>query len=121
MKMQQQSKTTPPREEPKDWITWSLALGSFAAVFMLTMVFLCQYAILVQNHYRVVALRDHQRALEREKDLMQLKLQSLSSLERVEGVAKERLKMVPPAQRQVLDLRKIQANGQVAVGSTVKN
>lgn len=121
MKMQQQSKITPPREEPKDWITWSLALGSFAAVFMLTMVFLCQYAILVQNHYRVVALRDHQKALEREKDLMQLKLQSLSSLERVEGVAKERLKMVPPAQRQVLDLRKIQANGQVAVGSTVKN
>ena len=110
-----------PREESKDWITWSLALGSFAAVFMLTMVFLCQYAILVQNHYRVVALRDRPKVLEREKDLMQLELQSLSSLERVEGVVTTRLKMVPAAHRQVLDLRKIQAGGQVAVGSTVKN
>ncbi|MBX3168404.1 MAG: hypothetical protein KF760_13380 [Candidatus Eremiobacteraeota bacterium] len=110
-----------PREEPKDWITWSLALGSFAAVFLLTMVFLCQYAILVQNHYRVVALRDRQKVLEREKDLMQLELQSLSSLERVEGVVTSRLKMVPPAHRQVLDLRKIQVKGQVAIGSTVKN
>lgn len=109
------------REEPRDWITWSLALGSFAAVFMLTMVFLCQYAILVQNHYRVVALRDRQKVLEREKDLMQLQLQSLSSLERVEGVVTSRLKMVPPAHRQVLDLRKIQSSGQVAVGSAVKN
>lgn len=119
--MQEQGKTAPPREEPKDWVTWSLALGSFAAVFMLTMVFLCQYAILVQTHYRVVALRDHQRTLEREKDLMQLQLQSLSSLERVEGVVTSKLKMVPATQRQVLDLRKIQVGGQVAVGSTVKN
>lgn len=119
--MEQQAKTAPPREESKDWVTWSLALGSFAAVFMLTMVFLCQYAILVQNHYRVVALRDHQKVLEREKDLMQLQLQSLSSLERVEGLATQRLKMIPPVQRQVLDLRKIQPGGQVAIGSTVKN
>jgi len=119
--MEQQGKTTLPREEPKDWITWSLALGSFAAVFMLTMVFLCQYAILVQNHYRVVALRDRQKVLEREKDLMQLQLQSLSSLERVEGVVTQRLKMIAPTQRQVLDLRKIQVNGQVAIGSTAKN
>ena len=117
----QQSKTAPPREEPKDWITWSLARGSFAAVFMLTMVFLCQYAILVQNHYRVVSLRDRQKVLEREKDLMQLELQSLSSLERVEGVVTTKLKMVPAVNRQVLDLRKIQASGQVAIGSTVKN
>lgn len=117
----EQSKTILAREEPKDWITWSLALGSFATVFMLTMVFLCQYAILVQNHYRVVALRDRLKVLEREKDLMQLQLQSLSSLERVEGVVTKRLKMIPPAQRQVLDLRKIQVSGQVAIGSTVKN
>ena len=95
--MQQQGKTAPPREAPQDWITWSLALGSFAAVFMLTMVFLCQYAILVQNHYRVVVLRDHQRALEREQDLMLLQAQALSSLEPLEGVVTQRLKMVAPA------------------------
>ena len=114
------SRTT-PREEPREWLTWSLALGSFAAVSLLVLVFLCQYAVLVQNHYRVVALRDHQRKLERERDLMQLELQSLSSLERVESVATRRLKMVPPLQREVLDLRKIQVRQQVAVGSTAKN
>lgn len=92
------------REEPKEWLTWSLALGSFTAVSLLVMVFLCQYAVLVRTHYQVVALKDKQRALERERALMQLELQSLSSLERVEGVA-NRLGMIPPVQRQVLDLR----------------
>ena len=110
-----------PREEPREWLTWSLALGSFAAVSLLALVFLCQYAILVKNHYKVVALRDHQRVLERERDLMQLQLQSLSSLERVEGVATRRLKMIPPAQREVLDLTKFQSREQVTKGSTVKN
>jgi cell division protein FtsL len=95
-------------------LTWSLALGSFTAVFVLALVFLCQYAVLVQNHYRVVTLRDHQRKLERERDLMQLELQALSSLERVESVATRRLKMVPPLHREVLDLRKIQVQKQVA-------
>lgn len=115
------NKVSKPREEPQEWLTWSLALTSFAAVSLLLLVFLGQYAVLMQNHYRVVALRDRQRTLERERDLMQLQLQSLSSLERVEGVATQRLKMVPPVQRDVLDLRKIQPNQQVAVRSTAKN
>lgn len=115
------NKPAKPREEPQEWLTWSLALTSFAAVSLLVLVFLGQYAVLMQNHYRVVALRDRQRTLERERDLMQLELQSLSSLERVEAVATQRLKMVPPLQREVLDLRKIQASKQVTVGSTAKN
>jgi len=111
----------PPREEPKEWLTWWLALGSFSAVSVLVLVFLCQYAVLLQNHYRVVALRDRQKVLERERDLMQLELQSLSSLERVEGIAVSRLKMVSPLQREVLDLRKIQSAQQVTPAVSAKN
>ncbi len=118
--MQNSGKAT-PREEPREWLTWSLALGSFTTVSLLVMVFLCQYALLLQTHYRVVSLRDHQRTLDRERSLMQLQLQSLSSLERVEGVATQRLKMVPPVHREVLDLRKIQTKGQVSLGSVAKN
>ncbi len=118
--MQQTGKTT-PREDNKEWLTWSLALSSFAAVSLLAMVFLCQYAILIQTHYRVVALRDHQHTLDRERSLMQLQLQSLSSLERVEAVSPKNLKMIPPLQRDVLNLTKVQANRQVEPGPTAKN
>jgi cell division protein FtsL len=102
-------------------LPWFLPTGAFAIVTVLVMVFLCQYALLIRSHYQVVAMKERQRVLERERDLMELQLQSLSSLERVEKVAISRLGMVPPAQRQVLDLRKVHNSQQVAVSPAAKN
>lgn len=108
------------REESREWFSWTMALVGFSSVSLLVMVFLCQYALVIQSHYQVVTLRDRARVLERERSVMQLQLQSLSSLERVEKVATVRLGMVPPLQRQVLDLRKIQDSQQVTGGSVAK-
>lgn len=102
-------------------LPWFIPTGAFAIVTVLVMVFLCQYALLIRSHYQVVAMKERQRVLERERDLMELQLQSLSSLERVEKVAISRLGMVPPVQRQVLDLRKVHNSQQVAVSPAAKN
>ena len=96
-----------PRPRPavdKEWLPWSFPVFLFAGVAILLFVYLGQFACLVQTQYRIVALRDTQRNLEREKIDLQLQIQQLTSLERVERVASGRLKMMPPARRQVVDL-----------------
>jgi cell division protein FtsL len=108
-------------ESSGDWLTWSMTLGTFVGVSLLALVYLCQYAVLVRTHYKVVGLQERGRTLERERAVCELELQSLSSLERVERVAIKKLGMAPPQARQVLDLRKIQASGQVSLGGVDKN
>lgn len=108
------------REDSQEWFGWTLALTTFVSVSMLVMVFLWQYALVIKSHYQVVALRDRARVLDRERAVMQLQIQSLSSLERVEKVAVTRLGMLPPVHRQVLDLRKIQSAEQVSSGAMAK-
>lgn len=112
---------TKTREVAVEALPWFLPTGAFAIVTVLLMVFLGQYALLIRSHYQVVAMKERQRVLERQRDLMELQLQSLSSLERVEKVAIGRLGMVPPRNRQVLDLRKVHKSGQVAVSPAAKN
>ena len=109
------------REQQGDWLTWSMALSAFVGVSLLAMVYLCQYAVLVRTHYKVVGLQERGRNLERERAVCELQLQSLSSLERVEKVAVKKLGMAPPVTRQVLDLRKFQASGQVSLAPVDKN
>ena len=111
---------TAVREEQKGW-AWRMALLGFVAVFPLVLVFLGQYAVLIRDHYKIVALKDRQRTLERERATMLLELQALSSLERVESVAVKRLGMVVPSHRQVLDLRKIQSVRQGNGPGSAKN
>lgn len=111
---------TAVREEQKGW-AWRMVLLGFVAVCPLVLVFLGQYAILIRDHYRIVALKDRQRVLARERATMLLEMQSLSSLERVEAVAVKRLGMVVPPHRQVLDLRKIQTTQQGIGTGSAKN
>lgn len=98
-----------PRKEKAEWLPWFVPTGAFVVACCLTLVFLMQYAMLIRSHYKVVTLRDKQRTLVRERELMELQLQELSSLERVERVATTRLGMMQPVRRQVLDLRKVQS------------
>jgi cell division protein FtsL len=111
---------TAVREEQKGWAWW-MVLSGFSIVSLLVLVFLGQYAVLIRDHYQIVALKDRQRTLQRERATMLLELQSLSSLERVESVAIKRLGMVVPAHRQVLDLRKIQLPEQGNGSPSAKN
>lgn len=117
----EESRVVRRREAEREWLPWFVPTGGFAVVALLTMVFLFQYALLIRSHYQVVTLKDRQRHLAREKELMELQLQELSSLERVEKLATQRLGMVPPLQRQVLDLRKLHGMRQVAATAAAKN
>ncbi|MEW6282667.1 MAG: hypothetical protein AB1758_28920 [Candidatus Eremiobacterota bacterium] len=85
-------------------IPWSYPLVGFVAVSILLVLYLCQFAQIVSAQYRLVALKETRRVLLRQQADLQLDVQELTSLERVEGVATRRLGMVPPESREVLDV-----------------
>ena len=93
---------------------WSFPVVVFGGVALLLFVFLGQFASLVRTQYKIVSLRDKQRNLEREKIDLQLQIQQLTSLERVERIASGRLKMVPPANRQIVDISANAVHGKLA-------
>ena len=88
----------------REWMPWSFPVALFAGVGLLLLVYLGQFASLVRTQYKIVALKDKQRLLEREKVDLQLQIQQLTALERVERVASTRLKMIAPTHRQVVNL-----------------
>ena len=101
-----------PKASPQRAMPWSFPVVVFGGVALLLFVFLGQFASLVRTQYKIVGLKDKQRNLEREKIDLQLQIQQLTSLERVEKIAAGRLKMMPPQNRQIIDI------GSVKVGVT---
>lgn len=91
-----------PRE--REWMPWGFPVLVFGGVALLLFIYLGQFASMVRTQYKIVALRDKQRALDREKIDLQLQIQQLTSLERVERIASGRLGMTAPLRRQVVDL-----------------
>ena len=89
---------------PRDPVPWFYPLIGFGMVALLCLVYLGQYAALVHTQYQIVGLRAKQRQLAREQAEMELQVQQLTSLERVEHIASVRLGMTPPEGRQVLEL-----------------
>jgi hypothetical protein len=87
---------------------------------MMPRSYLGQYAALVHTQYQIVGLRAKQRQLAREQAEMELRVQQLTSLERIEHIASIRLGMTSPVGRQVLELhpsftRKASTKGLTAV------
>lgn len=91
-------------EVPSRGMPWSFPVAVFGGVALLLFVFLGQFASLVRTQYKIVGLKDRQRNLEREKIDLQLQIQQLTSLERIERIASGRLQMAPPANRQIVDV-----------------
>lgn len=85
-------------------LPWTAPVVLFCGVALLLVVYLGQFASLIRAQYKVVALKDKQRALERERTDLQLQIQHLTSLERVENVAIGQLKMTSPSHRLVLQM-----------------
>ncbi|CAN0419943.1 unnamed protein product, partial [Phaeothamnion confervicola] len=83
---------------------WGFPVLVFGGVALLLFIYLGQFASMVRTQYKIVALRDKQRTLDREKIDLQLQIQQLTSLERVERIASGRLGMTAPLRRQVVDL-----------------
>jgi cell division protein FtsL len=93
----------PPKRD-REWMPWGFPVLVFGGVALLLFVYLGQFASMVRTQYKIVALRDKQRNLEREKIDLQLRIQQLTSLERVERIASGRLGMVTPPRREVVDM-----------------
>ena len=83
---------------------WTLPFLAFCGVAFLLTAYLCQTAQLVRVEYEVLAKREHIKALEAAKADLELSVQELTSLERVERVAVGRLQMVAPTERHVIEV-----------------
>lgn len=90
-------------------LAWSYPLLGFAAVGILLAAYLCQRAQIVSAQYTLVELRGEYRQLERQQDDLELRIQELTSLERVEEEATQRLGMVVPDERELLEIVPAQA------------
>jgi cell division protein FtsL len=92
------------KKDTREFLPWSYPLAAFSVIAVLLFIYLSQYAQLVRTQYSLVERKAVQQKLHREQANLELQIQELSSLERVERIATARLKMAPPVQRQVLDL-----------------
>jgi cell division protein FtsL len=83
---------------------WTLPFLAFCGVAFLLLAYLCQSAQLVRIQYEVLAQRQEVKRLSAIKADLELSVQELTSLERVERVAVQRLKMVIPEERHVIEV-----------------
>jgi cell division protein FtsL len=86
------------------FLPWTAPVILVCGVALLLVVYLGQFASLIRTQYKVVALKDKHRLLERERIDLQLQIQNLTSLERIESMAFKQLNMTTPQQRLVLQL-----------------
>lgn len=110
------------RSGVSELVPWSHPLAAFAAVAILLFAYLCQYAQVVGCQYALVDLRAEQRQLTQEKAELELAIQELTSLELIESAATQRLGMVLPESRELLDLTLARSTGrQVATTGPVRS
>ena len=86
------------------FLSWAYPLACIACMAVLLVMYLCQSARMVGLQYHTVQLKERKAALLREKTDLALEVQELTSLARIEKIATQKLGMVLPTQRLVLDL-----------------
>lgn len=85
-------------------IPWpALAITLFALGALIALV-LCQKAQLIAAQYQLVDLKTARTQQLKDRDELKLHIQRLTSLDRVDNLSRIHLKMIAPAERQVLDL-----------------
>lgn len=83
---------------------WTLPALAFSGVAFLLLAYLCQSAQLVRIQYEVLSQRQEVKRLRSVRADLELEVQELTSLERVERVAVEKLKMVAPEERHIIEV-----------------
>ena len=83
---------------------WSLPFLAFCGVASLILAYLCQSAQLVRVQYEVLSQRQEIKSLAAVRDDLELSVQELTSLERVEHVAVNKLGMVSPKERKIIEV-----------------
>ena len=83
---------------------WTLPALAFSGVAFLLLAYLCQSAQLVRIQYEVLSQRQEVKRLESVRADLELEVQELTSLERVERVAVHKLNMVAPKERHIIEV-----------------
>ena len=83
---------------------WALPALAFSGVAFLLLAYLCQSAQLVRIQYEVLSQRQEVKRLRSVRADLELEVQELTSLERIERVAVEKLKMVAPEERHIIEV-----------------
>lgn len=86
---------------------YSVALCAIALIGItaMTLVYLCLCAQLISCQYQISRMKETKATLERERLTMRLEVNRLSSLERIETIARKELGMSHPPSRLILDMR----------------
>ncbi|HEY4000817.1 MAG TPA: cell division protein FtsL [Candidatus Xenobia bacterium] len=92
------------RKSAGGFFLWLYPTVAVSCMALLLVGLLCQSAKIVGLQYKMVQLKEKKSALLRERTDLTLEVQELTSLSRIEAVARGRLGMVLPRQRLVLDL-----------------
>ena len=95
-----------PRREPRTGGSkiWTLPLLAFCGIAFLILAYLCQSAQLVRIQYEVLSKREEVKRLAAVRADLELSVQELTSLERVERYAVNKLGMVAPVERHVIEV-----------------
>lgn len=83
---------------------WVFPGVAFMGVAFLLLSYLCQSAQIVRAQYRIVAVRGEVRDLKAETADLELGVQELTSLERVEKLAMAHLGMAIPNERRIIEV-----------------
>jgi cell division protein FtsL len=98
------SKRPLPSKAATPAVSWSVLVPTISCMALLILLVLSQKAQLVSAQYRLVELKGQQVALLKSQSELKLRLQNLSSLDRVDSLARKKLHMIAPTERLVLDL-----------------
>ncbi len=87
---------------------FSVALCAVALIGVASMIiiYLCLCAQLISCQYQVCRMKETKATLERSRLTMKLEVNRLSSLERIETIARKELGMSHPPNRLILDMRR---------------
>lgn len=87
---------------------YAIALYAFGlfGVASMVIVYLCLCAQIISSQYQISRLRDTKNTLERSRLALKLEVNRLSSLDRIETIARKELGMTHPSARLVLDMRR---------------
>lgn len=115
--LEQKASEARPAPEAKN-APVGVILLAIAGIVALLFIYLAQCAALVSSQYKLCSLKDTKASLERQKSEYQLKVENLSSLERIEKIALK-LGMIKPEKKVVLDLNMINTPVEAEVTDTI--
>ena len=94
--------SVPEKSHSNIYIPWGYVVGFIFVLALVSIFYLSENAKIISVEYKINALKTQRTALLEEQKELRFDIEKLSSLSRVEKIAKEDLKMVYPEKRLAL-------------------